>query len=68
MEIAGVEAKLLAGVVQTDTHKRLQVAEELLHYFKNEDNSVDGFPEFERLVAALSAWMTSSNFKVKNTF
>ena len=65
MEVAGIEAKLLAGVVQTDTHKRLQVAEELLTYFKNEENSASEFPELERLIAALSAWMTSSNFKVQ---
>ena len=59
-----MEAKLLAGVIQSDTHKRLQVAEELTDYFKNHDESVDEFQEFDRLVSALAAWMGSSNFKV----
>ena len=58
-----MEEELLAGVIQNDTHKRLQVAEQLLDYFKKE-NSFNEFPEFERLIAGLSTWMGSSNFKV----
>ena len=59
-----MEAKLLAGVIQSDTHKRLQVAEELTDYFKNHDDSIEEFQEFDRLVSALAAWVGSSNFKV----
>ena len=59
-----METILLAGVIQTDTHKRLQVAEQLNDYFRKEDSSKE-FPEFERLVAGLAVWMNSSNFKVQ---
>ncbi len=58
-----MEEELLAGVIQSDTHRRLQVAEQLLEYFKKE-NGFNEFPEFERLIGGLSAWMGSSNFKV----
>lgn len=58
-----METTLLAGVLQTDTHKRLQVAEQLNDYFRKDDCSKD-FPEFERLIAGLAVWMNSSNFKV----
>lgn len=58
-----MEAELLAGVIQTDTHKRLQVAEQLLGYFKKEE-AVDEFPDFERLISGLAAWIGSSHFKV----
>lgn len=59
-----MEAELLAGVIQTDTHKRLQVADRLSDYFKSEENFAE-FPEFDRLVAGLATWMTSSNFRVR---
>lgn len=58
-----MEAELLAGVIQTDTHKRLQVAEQLIEYFKKED-AVEEFPDFEHLISGLSSWIGSSNFKV----
>ena len=61
-----MEAELLAGVIQTDTHKRLQVSEQLIHYFKKEEN-FDDFPEFDRLISGLSSWMGSSNFKVSES-
>jgi len=59
-----MEGKFLAGVFQSDTHKRLQVAEELLDYFKNTENGIQEFQEFEKLVTGLAAWVASSNFKV----
>ncbi len=59
-----MEARLLAGVVQTDTYIRLQVAEELTEYFKKEEHSPEDFPELERLIAGLGSWMSSSNSKV----
>ncbi len=59
-----MEAKLLAGVIQTDTHKRLQVADDLTDYFKNNDNGIEEFQELDRLVSGLAVWMGSSNFKV----
>ena len=58
-----MESELLAGVLQTDTHRRLQVSEQLIDYFKKEEN-FDGFPEFESLISGLTTWMGSSNFKV----
>lgn len=58
-----MEEQLLAGVIQTDTHKRLQVAEQLNEYFRKEDCFKE-FSEFERLVVGLAVWMSSSNFKV----
>ena len=60
-----VEAKLLAGVIQTDTHLRLQAAEGLVEYFKDESHDPEDFPEFDRLVSGLAAWMGSSNAKVR---
>lgn len=59
-----MEADLLAGVIQTDTHKRLQVAEQLIEYLKREDG-FDDFPDFEQLITGLSSWIGSSNFKVE---
>lgn len=59
-----MEAKLLAGAMQTDTHTRLGIAEELMEYFKREDQAPEEFPEFDRLIGCMAAWMASSNFKV----
>ena len=59
-----MEARILASVLQTDTHKRLGAADEIADFFKKEDNSLDEFAELDRLVAGLAAWMGSSNFKV----
>ncbi len=59
-----MEAKLLAGVTQTDTHKRLQVADDLTDFFKNNDQGIEEFQELDRLVSGLAVWMGSSNFKV----
>ena len=60
-----MEAKLLAGVLQADTHTRIQVSEELLEWMKNEENQPEAFPELERLVEGLVTWMSSNNFKVE---
>ena len=59
-----MEAKLLTGVLQTDTYVRLQVAEEMTEYFKKEENSPEEFPELDRLIVGLATWMSSSNSKV----
>ena len=59
-----METRLLASVLQTDTHKRLAAAEEISEYLKKEENSLDDFAELDRLVSGLAAWMGSSNFKV----
>ena len=60
-----MEAKLLTGVLQSDTHIRQQAAEELLEWVKCEENDPAAFPELDRLVGGLVGWMTSSNFKVR---
>ena len=59
-----MEARLLASVLQTDTHKRLAAADEISEFFKKDDTNLDEFAELDRLVAGLAAWMGSSNFKV----
>ena len=59
-----MEARLLANVLQTDTHKRLAAADEISDYLKKDETSLDEFAEMDRFVSALSAWMGSSNFKV----
>ncbi len=59
-----MESELLAGVIQTETHKRLQVAERLLDYFSKREESLLEFPDFDRLISGLSTWVGSSNFKV----
>lgn len=58
-----MEAELLAGVIQTDTHKRLQIADKLIEHFKKED-AFDDFQDIERLMGGLSSWVASSNFKI----
>lgn len=62
-----MEAELLAGVIQTDTHKRLQIVDQLIEYFKKEVD-FDEFPDFERLIGGLSSWLGSSNFKVAKNY
>ena len=59
------EARLLADALKTDTHVRVQVAEELSEWMRREENDPEEFPELERLVGALVQWMGSSNHKVK---
>lgn len=59
-----MEARLLASVLQTDTHKRLTAADEITDYLKRDENNLEDFAELDRLVAGLAAWMGSSNFKV----
>ena len=59
-----MEAKLLAGVVQTDTHKRVQVSDDLLDWMRNEEHDPEAFPDLDQLVGGLAQWMGSSNFKV----
>lgn len=61
-----MEARLLASVLQTDTHKRLTAADEISDYLKKEENSLDEFAEMDRFVTGLAAWMGSSNFKVSH--
>lgn len=59
-----MEEKLLAAVLQTDTHKRLQAADELVDYFKREETIISDFPDIDQLIAGLASWMGNSNFKV----
>lgn len=59
-----METRILAGVLQSDTHQRLTVGEEALEYFKKDCHKPKDFPELERLVGGLAAWLSSSNFKV----
>ena len=59
-----MEARLLANVLQTDTHKRLAAADEMSDYLKKDETNLDEFAEMDRFVSALAAWMGSSNFKV----
>lgn len=59
-----MEARILASVLQTETHKRLAAVDEISDYLKKEETSLDEFAEVDRLVAGLVAWMSSSNFKV----
>ena len=59
-----MEARILASVLQTDTHKRLAAADEISEYLKKDETSLDEFLELDRLVSGLAAWMGSSNFKV----
>ena len=61
-----MEARLLSDALKTDTHVRVQVAEELSDWMKNEENDPENFPELERLVGALAQWMGSSNYKVES--
>ena len=59
-----MEARILASVLQTDTHKRLAAADEISEYLKKDETTLDEFVELDRLVSGLAAWMGSSNFKV----
>ena len=59
-----MEVRLLADVLKTDTHVRVQVSEELTEWMRNEENDPEAFPDLERLVGGLAQWMGSSNFKV----
>lgn len=59
-----MEARILASVLQTDTHKRLAAADEISEYLKKDETSLDEFVELDRLASGLAAWMGSSNFKV----
>ena len=63
-EIGTMEARFLAGIIQTDTYQRLQVAEEILEFFKDEEHVPQEFPELDRMIGGLGAWMSSSNSKV----
>ena len=59
-----MEERLLADVLKTDTHVRVQVSEELSEWMRKEDNDPEAFPDLERLVGGLAQWMGSSNHKV----
>jgi CLIP-associating protein 1/2 len=59
-----MEARLLADVLKTDTHVRVQASEELSEWMRNEENDPEAFPELDRLVGGLAQWMGSSNHKV----
>ena len=60
-----MEAKILAGVLHTDTHTRLQAGEQLLDYLRNEENQLAEFEDLEELIKGLANWMSSSNFRVR---
>ena len=59
-----MEAKILNGVLHSDTHVRLQAGELLLDYLRDESNDIAQFEELDRLINGLCVWMGSSNFKV----
>lgn len=59
-----MEARLLASVLQSDTHKRLAAADEISDYLKREEGALDDFAEIDHFIAGLASWMGSSNFKV----
>ncbi|XP_019850114.1 PREDICTED: CLIP-associating protein 1-like [Amphimedon queenslandica] len=59
-----MEAKILAGVLHTDTHTRLQAGEQLLEYLRNEENQLAEFEDLEELIKGLANWMSSSNFRM----
>ena len=59
-----MEAKLLKGVLQTNTTARLQVADELLKFLLDEESSLDGFEDQDLLIEGLVSWLGSSHFKV----
>lgn len=61
-----MEAKILAGVLHTDTHTRLQAGEQLLEYLRNEENQLAEFEDLEELIKGLANWMSSSNFRVRD--
>ena len=60
-----MEARLLADVLKTDTHVRVQASEELSEWMRSEENDPEAFPELDRLVGGLAQWMGSSNHKVE---
>ena len=53
----------LPAIEQQDTHKRLKVAEEIISYVSDPDNSLE-FPGVDRMIDGLLGWAGSSNFKV----
>ena len=59
-----MESKILAGVLQSDTHTRLQAGEQLLEYLRDEENQLGEFEDLEELIKGLANWMSSSNFRV----
>ena len=59
-----MESKILAGVLQSDTHTRLQAGEQLLEYLRDEGNQLGEFEDLEELIKGLANWMSSSNFRV----
>ena len=59
-----MESKILAGVLHSDTHIRLQSGEQLLDYLRDENNELAEYEELESLIGGLANWMTSSNFRV----
>ena len=59
-----MEERLLADVLKTDTHVRVQASEELSEWMRNEENEPEAFPDLDRLVGGLAQWIGSSNHKV----
>ena len=59
-----MEAKILSGVLSTDTHVRLQAGDQLLGYLRDDNNDLEEFEDLDRLIGGLASWMGSSNFKV----
>lgn len=53
----------LANVLTQDTRRRLQTYEELLEYIQRDESSLF-CEEMDKFVNGLSAWISSSNYKV----
>lgn len=54
----------LPGILTQDTKKRIEVGEELVTYLRNGNTSLY-CEEMDKLVDGLTAWVSSSNFKVR---
>ena len=63
MKDIGLLEKFIGVIEQQDTHKRLRVAEEIISYANNPENSLD-FPGVDRMIDGLLGWAGSNNFKV----
>ena len=63
MKDIGLLEKFVSVIEQQDTHKRLKIAEEIISYVNDPDNSLE-FPGVDRMIDGLLAWAGNSNFKV----
>ena len=59
-----MEAKILSGVLSSETHVRQVAGDQLLEYLRDDSNNIAEFEELDRLIGGLVAWMGSSNFRV----